>query len=45
MQKQTPSRPWKIKMEAENHLFEKEIHLNQNLRFWPPAGHFSTGVD
>ena len=26
--------PWKINMELENHLFEKENHLNQTLDFW-----------
>ena len=28
--------PWKINMEPENHLFEKEIHL-PTLHFWVPC--------
>ena len=32
--------PWKINMEPENHLFEREGHLPNNLRSWVTLGDF-----
>ena len=36
--------PWKINMEPENHITEKEHHLNQTSITWGSASYFFQGV-